>query len=40
MPDKYIDLLTDFGYKKIFGEEANKEVLIDFLNSKFNLKGK
>jgi hypothetical protein len=22
MPDKYIDLLTDFGFKKIFGEEA------------------
>ena len=33
MPDKYIDLLTDFGFKKIFGEEANKELLIDFLNS-------
>ncbi len=33
MPDKYIDLLTDFGFKKIFGEESNKELLIDFLNS-------
>ena len=33
MPDKYIDLLTDFGFKKIFSEEANKELLIDFLNS-------
>ena len=33
MPDKYIDLLTDFGFKKIFGEEAHKELLMDFLNS-------
>ncbi len=33
MPDKYIDLLTDFGFKKIFGTETNKFLLIDFLNS-------
>ena len=33
MPDKYIDLLTDFGFEKIFGEEAHKELLMDFLNS-------
>jgi predicted transposase/invertase (TIGR01784 family) len=29
---KYVDLLTDYGFKKIFGEE-NKELLIYFLNS-------
>ncbi|MBD0401483.1 Rpn family recombination-promoting nuclease/putative transposase [Flammeovirga sp. EKP202] len=30
---RYINPFTDFGFKKIFGEEANKDVLIDFLNS-------
>ncbi len=30
---KYIDIFTDYGFKKIFGEEANKTILIDFLNS-------
>jgi len=29
---KYINPFTDFGFKKIFGEEANKDLLIDFLN--------
>jgi predicted transposase/invertase (TIGR01784 family) len=29
----YINPYTDFGFKKLFGEEANKEVLIDFLNA-------
>lgn len=29
---KYIDPLTDFGFKKLFGSEPNKEFLIDFLN--------
>ena len=29
----YINPLTDFGFKKLFGEEVNKEFLIDFLNS-------
>ena len=33
MHDKYIDLLTGFGLKKIFGTPANKNLLIDFLNS-------
>jgi predicted transposase/invertase (TIGR01784 family) len=32
MQDKYINPFTDFGFKKIFGEEPNKELLIDFLN--------
>ena len=29
---KYINPFTDFGFKKIFGEEPNKDLLIDFLN--------
>ena len=29
----YINPFTDFGFKKIFGEEASKPHLIDFLNS-------
>lgn len=32
MTDKYINPFTDFGFKKLFGEEANKDLLIDFLN--------
>jgi predicted transposase/invertase (TIGR01784 family) len=31
-PEKYINPLTDFGFKKLFGEEVNKDLLIDFLN--------
>ncbi|EJF52039.1 hypothetical protein SapgrDRAFT_0289, partial [Saprospira grandis DSM 2844] len=30
--DRYINPLTDFGFKKLFGEAANKELLIHFLN--------
>ncbi len=30
--DRYIDPLTDFGFKKLFGTEPNKILLIDFLN--------
>ena len=33
--EKYISLLTDFGFKRIFGQEVNKDLLIDFLNSLF-----
>ncbi|MFK7980889.1 MAG: Rpn family recombination-promoting nuclease/putative transposase [Saprospiraceae bacterium] len=29
---KYINLFTDFGFKRVFGEEANKDILMDFLN--------
>ena len=32
---KYIDPLTDFGFKFIFGSEPNKDILIDFLNAIF-----
>lgn len=30
--DKYINPLTDFGFKRLFGTEPNKALLIDFLN--------
>ena len=30
--DKYVNPLTDFGFKKLFGSEPNKVLLIDFLN--------
>lgn len=33
MKAKYINPYTDFGFKKIFGEEASKPLLIDFLNA-------
>jgi len=29
---KYINPYTDFGFKKLFGEEASKDLLVDFLN--------
>ena len=32
MNDRFINLFTDYGFKKIFGEEPNKDLLIDFLN--------
>lgn len=30
--DKYINPFTDYGFKRLFGEEPNKELLLDFLN--------
>jgi len=30
--DKYINPFTDYGFKKLFGEEINKDLLLDFLN--------
>src|SRR5688572_19444953 len=30
--EKYINPFTDFGFKKLFGTEANKDLLIDLLN--------
>ncbi len=32
---RFIDPLTDFGFKRIFGSEPNKELLIAFLNELF-----
>ena len=31
--DRYINPFTDFGFKKLFGSEVNKDLLIAFLNS-------
>lgn len=33
LKDKYINLLTDFGFKRVFGTEPQKHLLIDFLNT-------
>ena len=33
MKAKYVNPFTDFGFKKIFGEEASKPMLIDFLTN-------
>ena len=30
LTEKYVNPLTDFGFKKIFGEEPNKDILISF----------
>jgi len=30
---RYINLFTDFGFKRIFGTEENKDILLDFLNT-------
>ena len=32
LQEKYVNPFTDFGFKKIFGEEPNKDLLINFLN--------
>ncbi|BDD07769.1 hypothetical protein FUAX_02010 [Fulvitalea axinellae] len=32
MIEKFINPFTDFGFKKLFGEDQNKDILIDFLN--------
>ena len=34
--DRYISLLTDFGFKRIFGTAPNKDLLINFLNCLFD----
>ena len=36
---RYINFYTDFAFKKIFGTEANKDLLISFLNVLFGLEG-
>lgn len=30
--ERYVNPFTDFGFKKLFGEEPNKDLLLDFLN--------
>ncbi len=32
LKEKYINPFTDFGFKRLFGEEPNKDLLLDFLN--------
>ena len=31
--DRYINPYTDFGFKKLFGTEMNKDLLLSFINS-------
>ncbi|MGD1905746.1 MAG: Rpn family recombination-promoting nuclease/putative transposase [Leptolyngbyaceae cyanobacterium] len=33
LQERYINLLTDFGFKRVFGTEPNRQLLIDFLNT-------
>ncbi len=40
LQDKYINPFTDFGFKKLFGSEPNKDLLIDFLNQVLPVKHK
>ena len=40
MKGRYINPFTDFGFKKIFGSEENKDILIDFLETLLPEKGK
>ena len=35
MTERYINPHTDFGFKRLFGSEFNKELLISFLNALF-----
>ena len=34
-PAPFIDLLSDYGFKRVFGSNPNKDLLIDFLNDLF-----
>ena len=34
--ERYVNPYTDFGFKKLFGTEMNKDLLISFLNALFN----
>lgn len=40
MTYKYIDPFTDFGFKRIFGTEENKHLLISFLNDLLDIEDK
>ena len=39
MQEKYINPYTDFGFKKFFGTEMNKDLLMSFLNALFSNEG-
>lgn len=36
LQERYVNFYTDFAFKKLFGTEMNKELLISFLNSLFD----
>ena len=36
LKERYVNFYTDFAFKKLFGTEANKELLISFLNAMFD----
>jgi predicted transposase/invertase (TIGR01784 family) len=38
--EKYINPFTDFGFKKLFGTEVNKDLLMDFLNELIHKQGR
>jgi len=38
--EKYMNPFTDFGFKKLFGTEVNKDLLMDFLNELIHGQGK
>ena len=38
--DKYVNIFTDFGFKKLFGTEINKDLVIDLLNELIKEQGK
>ena len=40
MTEKYINPFTDFGFKKLFGEESNKDLLKDFLGELIKDRGR
>ncbi len=40
LTDKYVNIFTDFGFKKIFGTEINKDLVIDLLNELIKEQGK
>ncbi len=39
MKDRYVNPFTDFGFKKLFGSEPNKDLLLDFLNELIRERG-
>lgn len=39
LPNRYLDLRSDFGFKHVFAKEANKDILIAFLNALLPGKG-
>ena len=40
MKERYINPFTDFGFKKLFGSEPNKDLLLDFLNELIKDRGR